>query len=114
MAIFVLTVLTVPEVLTKVVLTVPQHSLNNTTSYVIFLKEKLSIVKLLEGVFVFLNIVFGCDTSPGRGIEFAHDDNIFDKSIFYFIQRFECYTTLIVKELLYNKIKFLLLFQKVS
>ena len=31
------------------------------------------------------------------------DDYVFDKSIFYFIQRFECYTTLIVKELLYNK-----------
>ena len=31
------------------------------------------------------------------------DDYFFDKSIFYFIQRFECYTTLIVKELLYNK-----------
>ena len=41
------------------------------------------------------------------------DDYVFDKSIFYFIQRFECYTTLIVKELLYNKINFLLLFQKV-
>ena len=42
------------------------------------------------------------------------DDYIFDKSIFHFIQRFECYTTFIVKELLYNKISFLLLFQKVS
>ena len=31
------------------------------------------------------------------------DDYFFDKSIFYFIQRFECYTTLIVKRLLYNK-----------
>ena len=31
------------------------------------------------------------------------DDYIFDKSIFHFIQRFECYTTFIVKELLYNK-----------
>ena len=30
------------------------------------------------------------------------DDYVFDKSIFYFI-RFESYTTLIVKELLYNK-----------
>ena len=31
------------------------------------------------------------------------DDYAFDKSIFNFIQRFECYTTLIVKKLLYNK-----------
>ena len=31
------------------------------------------------------------------------DDYFFDKSIFYFIQRFECYTAVIVKELLYNK-----------
>ena len=31
------------------------------------------------------------------------DDYVFDKPIIYFIQRFECYTTLIVKELLYNK-----------
>ena len=31
------------------------------------------------------------------------DDYVFDKSIFYFIQRFERYITLIVKELLYNK-----------
>ena len=61
----------------KVVLTVPQHSLNNTTSYIFFLQEKLSIVKLGQGGFVFLNIVFGCDDptyypSPGRRIEFAH------------------------------------------
>ena len=34
------------------------------------------------------------------------DDNFFDKSKFYFIQRFKCYTKLIVKELLYSKIKF--------
>ena len=38
----------------------------------------------------------------------------FDKSIFYFIQRFKCYATLTVKVLLYNEIRFLLLFQKVS
>ena len=31
------------------------------------------------------------------------DDYVFDKYIFYFIQRFECYATLIVKGLLYNK-----------
>ena len=31
------------------------------------------------------------------------DDYVFEKSIFYFIQRFVCYTTLIVKELHYNK-----------
>ena len=31
------------------------------------------------------------------------DDYVFNKSIFYFIQRFQRYTTLIVKELLYNK-----------
>ena len=32
------------------------------------------------------------------------DDYVFDKSIFHFIfQHFECYTILIVKELLYNK-----------
>ena len=42
-----------------------------------FLQEKLGIVKLVQGGFVFLNIVFGCDDptyypSPGRGIEFAH------------------------------------------
>ena len=34
------------------------------------------------------------------------DDYVFDKSIFCFIQRFEFYTTLIVKELLYNKNQF--------
>ena len=34
------------------------------------------------------------------------DDYIFNKSISYFIQRFECYTTLIVKELLCNKNQF--------
>ena len=34
------------------------------------------------------------------------DDNFFNKSIFDFIQHFECYTTLIVKELVYSKIKF--------
>ena len=60
----------------KVVLTAPQHSLNNTTSYIFFLQEKLSI-KLVQGGFVFLDIVFGCDDPtyypiPGRGIEFAH------------------------------------------
>ena len=31
------------------------------------------------------------------------DDYVFDKSIFYFIESFDCYATLIVKELLYNK-----------
>ena len=31
------------------------------------------------------------------------DDYIFLKFIFCFIQRFECYTTLIVRKLLYNK-----------
>ena len=31
------------------------------------------------------------------------NDYVFYESMFYFIQRFECYTTLIVKELLYNK-----------
>ena len=31
------------------------------------------------------------------------DGNVFDKSIFYFIQRFECYTTLIVKQFLENE-----------
>ena len=42
-----------------------------------FLQEQLSIVKLVQGGFVFPNIVFGCDDptyyhSPGWGIEFAH------------------------------------------
>ena len=45
-----------------------------------FLQEKLSTVKLMQGGFVFLNIVFGCEDriyypSPGREIEFA--DSIF-------------------------------------
>ena len=58
----------------KVVLTVPQHSLNNTNP---FLQEELSIVKLVQRGIVFLNIVFGYDDptyypSPGRGIQFAH------------------------------------------
>ena len=61
----------------KVVLTVPQHSLNNTISYILFLQEKLSIVSFVERGFVFLNIGFGRDNpkyypSQGRGIEFAH------------------------------------------
>ena len=60
----------------KVVLTVPQLSLNNNSLHP-FLQEKLSIVNFVQGGFVFLNIVFGCDDptyypSPGRGIEFAH------------------------------------------
>ena len=43
----------------------------------LFLQEKLNIVKLVQGGFVFLNIVFECDDpthcpSPDRGIEFAH------------------------------------------
>ena len=58
-------------------LTVPQYYLDNTTSYILFLQEKLSIVKLVQGGFGFLNIAFGCDdpkyySSLGRGIEFAH------------------------------------------
>ena len=35
------------------------------------------------------------------------DDYVFDKSISYFIQRFERYTSFIVKELLNNKNQFL-------
>ena len=35
------------------------------------------------------------------------DDYVFDKFISYIIQRLECYTTLIVKELLNNKNQFL-------
>ena len=31
------------------------------------------------------------------------DDYVFDKSIFYFFQRFACYTAVTVKELLFNK-----------
>ena len=42
-----------------------------------FLQENLSIAKLVQGGFVFLNIVFGWDNPtydphPGKGIEFAH------------------------------------------
>ena len=60
----------------KVVVTIAQHSLNNTTSCILFYKKNLSIVIVVKGGFVFLNIVFGCGDptyypSPGRGIEFA-------------------------------------------
>ena len=65
----------------KVVLTVSQHSLTNTTSYILFLQENLSIVNFVQRVFVFSNIVFGCDDpiyypSPGRRIEGAWHYNL--------------------------------------
>ena len=60
----------------KVVLTVPQYSLNNSTSYTFFYIS--FFVNFLKGDFVFLNIIFAYDNHPlyypssGRGIEFAH------------------------------------------
>ena len=61
----------------KVVITIPQHSLTNETSYILFYKKNLNIVNFVQGGFVFLNIVFGCDDptyypSPGGGIKFLH------------------------------------------
>ena len=61
----------------KVVVTFPQQSLNNTTSYILFYKKKLNIAKFVQKGFVFLNNVFGYDNptyypSPGRETEFAH------------------------------------------
>ena len=55
----------------KVVVTFPQQSLNNTTSYILFLQKKLNIAKFVQKGFAFLNNVFGYDNptyypSPGR------------------------------------------------
>ena len=62
----------------RVVLKLPQHSGNNTTSYILFYKTISASLILCKGVLLFLTfIVFGCDNptyypSPGREIEFAH------------------------------------------
>ena len=61
----------------KVVLTVPQHSLNNTTLYIIFYEKNQALLNSCKGVLFFLTLSLGVKTphitpSPGRWIECAH------------------------------------------